>query len=267
MTCPGHREAGARGEDQAGKPWRRKHTGTGKQPGTADELYGHDAGVCHAVALRMDGRAQLVAEGDRRTIAAAQVAAVIWSPDLGVLAVAAAGVLCAFCCLMDALPGQCLRRRPRACPLVAAVFRTKRLRRERCSATCQRRRRPGQARHRQGQLQITADLRGCRRDFDLDAGCTDLGNLRAPRARTSTECCRIAPSYRVRVGFLRITMAPRELHPDTYQRRRPRRGPRAATGAFLRSGAWVPGGSVLQQAGPSLPRSSHPHLPGRRDER
>src|SRR5438445_8052622 len=75
MTCPGHREAGARGEDQAGKPWRRKHTGTGKQPGTADELYGHDAGVCHAVALRMDGRAQLVAEGDRRTIAAAQVAA------------------------------------------------------------------------------------------------------------------------------------------------------------------------------------------------
>lgn len=76
MTCPGHREAGARDEDQAGKPWRRKHTGTGKQPGTADELYGHDAGVCHAVALRMDGRTQLVAEGDRRTITAAQVAAV-----------------------------------------------------------------------------------------------------------------------------------------------------------------------------------------------
>ena len=62
----------ARGEDQAGKPWRRKHTGTGKQPGTADELCGHDAGVCHAVAPRMDGRAQLVAEGDRRTIAAAK---------------------------------------------------------------------------------------------------------------------------------------------------------------------------------------------------
>ncbi len=41
-----------------------------------------------------------------------------------VLAVAAGGVLCAFCCLVDALPGQCLRRRPRAYPLVAAVFRT-----------------------------------------------------------------------------------------------------------------------------------------------
>ena len=37
---------------------------------------------------------------------------VIWSPNLGVLAVAAAGVLCAFCCLVDALPGQHLRRRP-----------------------------------------------------------------------------------------------------------------------------------------------------------
>jgi hypothetical protein len=76
MTCPGHREAGVWGEDQAGKPWRREQTGTGKQPGTADELYGHDAGVCHAAVLGMDGRAQLVAEGDQRTIAAAQVSAV-----------------------------------------------------------------------------------------------------------------------------------------------------------------------------------------------
>ncbi len=40
-------------------------------------------------------------------------------------------------------------------PLVAAAFRTNRLLRERCSATCQRRRRPGQARHGQGRLQIT----------------------------------------------------------------------------------------------------------------
>jgi hypothetical protein len=47
----------------------------------------------------------------------AHVAAVIWSPNLGVLAVAAAGVLCAFCCLVDALPGQCLRRRPVHTPL------------------------------------------------------------------------------------------------------------------------------------------------------
>jgi hypothetical protein len=67
--------------------------------------------------------------------------------------------LCAFCCLVDALPGQCLRRKPGTNPLVAAVFRTNRLLREHCSATCQRRRRPGQARHRQGRLQITADLR------------------------------------------------------------------------------------------------------------
>jgi len=61
--------------------------------------------------------------------------------------------------VVDALPGQCLRRTPGTNPLVAAVFRTKRLRRERCSATCQRRRRPGQARRRQGRLQI-ADMGG-----------------------------------------------------------------------------------------------------------
>jgi hypothetical protein len=42
----------------------------------------------------------------------ARVAAVISSPNLGVLAVAAAGVLCTFCCLVDTLPEQCLRRRP-----------------------------------------------------------------------------------------------------------------------------------------------------------
>ncbi len=36
----------------------------------------------------------------------------IWSPNLGVFAVSAAGVLCAFSCVADALPGQCLRRRP-----------------------------------------------------------------------------------------------------------------------------------------------------------
>jgi hypothetical protein len=37
---------------------------------------------------------------------------VIWSPNPGVLAAAAAGVLCAFCCLVDALPRRRLRRRP-----------------------------------------------------------------------------------------------------------------------------------------------------------
>ena len=83
---------------------------------------------------------------------------VISSPNLGVFAVSAAGVLCAFSCVVDALPGQCLRRTPGTYPLFAAAFRTKRLLREHCSAPCQRRRRPGQARHRQGRLQITAVL-------------------------------------------------------------------------------------------------------------
>jgi hypothetical protein len=79
------------------------------------------------------------------------------SPNLGVFAVAAAGVLCAFRCVVDALPEQCLRRRSGADILVSAVFRTKRLRRERCAATCLRRRRPGQARRRQGRLQISIE--------------------------------------------------------------------------------------------------------------
>ena len=88
---------------------------------------------------------------------------IIWSPDLDVFAVAAAGFLCAFSCVVDALPGQFLRRRSGSSPLVAAVFRTKRLLRERCSATCQRRRHPGQARHGQGRLQINRCRYGHRR--------------------------------------------------------------------------------------------------------
>src|ERR1022692_4693765 len=55
---------------------------------------------------------------------------------------------------------------PGANPFVAAVFRTKRLLRERCSATCPRRRRPGQVRHTQGGLQITADLARLRGSSD-----------------------------------------------------------------------------------------------------
>jgi hypothetical protein len=103
-----------------------------------------------------------VTDGGGGPTCGSQVAAVISSPDLGVFAVAAAGVLCAFCCLADALPEHCLRRRPRANLLVAAVFRTKRLLPEPCSVTCQRRRRPGQARRRRGGLQITAAMRGYR---------------------------------------------------------------------------------------------------------
>jgi hypothetical protein len=108
-------------------------------------------------------------------------------PNLGVLAVAAAGVLCAFCCVIDALPEQCLRRRPCANPLVAAVFRTKRLLRERCSATCPRRRRPGQARHTQGGLQITAVRRFDWATDKLPTAAADVGVLRAPAA-VATRC-------------------------------------------------------------------------------
>ncbi len=46
----------------------------------------------------------------------------ISSPDPGVIAVAAAGVLCAFPCVVDALPEHCLRRRSGSDLLVAAVF-------------------------------------------------------------------------------------------------------------------------------------------------
>ena len=82
-------------------------------------------------------------------------------------------------CVVDALPGQCLRRTPGANLLVAAVFRTERLRRERCSATCQRRRRPGQARRRQGRLQITAVRCGQAGASALLVIGADVGDLRA----------------------------------------------------------------------------------------
>jgi len=59
--------------------------------------------------------------------------------------------------VLDPLSEHCLCRR--ANPLVGAVFRTNWLPHERYAATCLRRRRPGQARRRQGKLQITSDLR------------------------------------------------------------------------------------------------------------
>src|SRR5215469_18596556 len=49
---------------------------------------------------------------------------------------------------------------PGQLPLSLLIFRTKLLLRECCSATCQRRRRPGQLRRGQGGLQITAVLLG-----------------------------------------------------------------------------------------------------------
>ncbi len=76
-------------------------------------------------------------------------------PGSGCHRCTAAGVLCAFPCVVDALPEHCLHRRSSSDLLVAAVFRTNRLLRERCSAACQRRRPPGQARRRRGRLQIT----------------------------------------------------------------------------------------------------------------
>ncbi len=52
----------------------------------------------------------------------AHITAVV-TPDLGVFAVAAAGVLWTFRCVVEALPEHCLRRRLCAIPLVVAIFR------------------------------------------------------------------------------------------------------------------------------------------------
>ena len=92
------------------------------------------------------------------------------------------GCFVCFSCVVDALPGQCLRRRPGAFPLSLPLFRIKWLLRERCSATCQRRRRPGQARHRQGRPQITAVMRGVRgwrllRAFTFCSGPSQDGSM------------------------------------------------------------------------------------------
>ena len=108
----------------------------------------------------------------------ARLPAVISSPDLGVFAVTAAGVLCAFSPVVDALSRQCLRRKARANPLFVAAFRTRWLLRERCAATCHRRRRPGQVRRRQVGLQITAVRRGDWRVAGPPVRSADLEDLR-----------------------------------------------------------------------------------------
>jgi hypothetical protein len=100
---------------------------------------------------------------------------------LGVFAVAAAGVCVHFPTWWTHYLNSVSAAWPRASPLVAAIFRTKWLQRERCSVTCQRRRRPGQARHRQGRLQITAAMSVRRAFADVVLGDAELGNLRAPR--------------------------------------------------------------------------------------
>jgi hypothetical protein len=92
-----------------------------------------------------------------------------------------------FGCVVDALPEHCRRRRARVKSVVAAIFRTKQLLRERCAATCHRRRRPGQARRRQGRLQISPVLRGIRRMTESLAVSTEPGDLLIPR-RGCGEC-------------------------------------------------------------------------------
>src|SRR5262249_31735082 len=67
-------------------------------------------------------------------------------------------------------------------PLVAAVFRTNRRLRERYSATCLRRRRPGQARRRQGGLQITADMGGFDSQLAVRGGATEKDDMAPARA-------------------------------------------------------------------------------------
>jgi hypothetical protein len=74
-------------------------------------------------------------------------AAVISSGGWTVSDVADAGILRAFCCVVDTLYVACLRRRVGANLFVVAVFRIKRRATVRSSATCQRRSRPGHPGH------------------------------------------------------------------------------------------------------------------------
>ena len=109
--------------------------------------------------------------------------AVNWSPNLGVFAVSAAGVLCAFPAWWTRYLDSVSAARMAQIPLSLLYLELSSYVAERCSATCQRRRRPGQARRRQGRLQIMTDLRGRRLDAHYDTGRPDLGILRAMSRR------------------------------------------------------------------------------------
>ena len=86
-----------------------------------------------------------------------------------------------------------------ASPLFAAVFGTKSLLRERCAATCLRRRRPGQARRRQGRLQITAlPASACDRKGSISAFCCH-GHLGLGMPE-SAPCPLIAAGFCERAG-------------------------------------------------------------------
>ncbi len=92
-------------------------------------------------------------------------------PGFGRLRCSRRGWLCAFAASWTRYLNSVSAAGPVQVPLVAAVFRTKRLLHERCSATCPRRRRPGQARRRQGRLQITVMIVG---------GCPGGGRATSP---------------------------------------------------------------------------------------
>jgi hypothetical protein len=82
---------------------------------------------CHATSRQprtvADGRP--ITESNFSLCAAAQRAAVGYlESKSGCPRCSRRGCFVGICCLVDALPGQCLRRKPRAYPLVAAVFRT-----------------------------------------------------------------------------------------------------------------------------------------------
>ena len=73
-----------------------------------------------AIEIAID-RGGSMASGPAKVIGRPRTA-VIWSPDKGVFAVNAGGVLCAFAWAVNALPEQCLRRRTRANSLFVAAL-------------------------------------------------------------------------------------------------------------------------------------------------
>ncbi len=137
-----------------------------------------------------------------------QVSAGYLQPGSGCHRCSHRGCFVCISCAVDALPEHCLCRRSGSDPLVAAVFRTNRLLRERCPATCQRRRRPGQVRRRQGRLQITAvrhDWRPSASGLDRHAERSILhwgGQGLARDERVGVACGQAASTSRDSAGVL-----------------------------------------------------------------
>src|SRR5215472_2936006 len=116
----------------------------------------------------------------------ARRAAVISSPDLGVFAVAAEGVLCSFGCLVDGYLNSVSAANPVQTPLSLLFLELNNYYGSAARIHCLRRRRPGQARRRQGGLQITADRRGYWRALEPSLVRTELAD-RDLRARSATR--------------------------------------------------------------------------------